>query len=166
MLPKYTFLFDTVDDEPVSDGVDLIPYALSLKSHIHPRDHFHIAISPRTVYVAQYVYHRVTCRGPTWQQSSGLPLGDLCGLFRVFANHDQLNQNINVDARLLRVPSGPQQMHGVEADIHNKRIYMGDHDRNCRCSLHCTCRECSEFLYAVWRKGSRELLLLLQHNSV
>ena len=88
MLPEYTFLFDTVDDEPGSDGADSIPYAPNLKSHIHPRDYFQIAISPQTVYVAQYVCQRVTCRVPTWQQSSGLPLGDLCGLFRVFANHD------------------------------------------------------------------------------
>ena len=39
-----------------------------------------------------------------WQQSSGLPLGDLCALFRVYTNHDQLNQYINVDEHLLRVP--------------------------------------------------------------
>ena len=104
MLPEYTFLFDTVDDEPVSDGADSIPYAPNLKSHIHPRDYFQIVISPQTVYVAQYVCQRVTYRVPTWQQSSGLPLGDLSALFRVCANNDQVNQKSNVDARLLRVP--------------------------------------------------------------
>ena len=69
MLPEYTFLFGTVEEEPVEeepeyDGADLIPYVPKLKSHIYPRDHFRIAISPSKVYVAQYVYQRVTYRVP------------------------------------------------------------------------------------------------------
>ena len=109
MLPVYTLLFDTVEGEPVEeepeyDGADLIPYAPKLKSHIHPRDHFCIATSPGKIYVAQYICQRVTCQVPMWQHSFGLLLGGLCGLFRVYTNHDQLSQFINVDEHLLRVP--------------------------------------------------------------
>ena len=80
MLPEYTFLFDTVEEEPVEeepeyDGADLIPYAPKLKSHIHPRDHFHIAISPRTIYATQYVTQRNTCRIPCGNNLLGCHLG-------------------------------------------------------------------------------------------
>ena len=104
MLPEHTFLFDTIGEDPDFDTTERIPFAPTLHTHIHPRDHFQIHIPPCTTYTAQFVTRRDTCRVPRWQQSSGLPLGDQCGLFRVYTNHAQMNKNTNVDEHLLRVP--------------------------------------------------------------
>ena len=119
MLPEHTFLFDTIEEEPEYDTVERIPYAPQLKSHIHPRDHFLIQISSSITYTTQYVSQRNTCRVPMWQQSSWLPLGDLCALFRVFTNHEQMNQYTNVDEHLLRVP-----IHDLSKCTGMKEIYI------------------------------------------